>query len=143
MSGNSVSQLLPEQVLVSSSSWTPHFCAMHFLWSMSQTSILKHIMVGITACRDTRQLQWPLGSSCFRLHTAPLQPRTPKHSPTGAQPTTRASQRAHSFLLEKEKEVFELFTLQLTPVPQIRTSQNSKANKCFPNSALLQSTVLL
>ena len=130
-SGNSVPQFLPAQVLVSFSSQIPHFCAMHFLWSITQTPIPKRITGDATACRDTRQLQCALGSTCFQTpshsYLAPLQPCTSRHPPTGAQPscqpTARAStsQRAHSLLLEEEKEIFELFTLQLTPVPQIKT----------------------
>lgn len=101
------------------------------LWSITQMPILKHNVGGITACRDTRQLQCVPGSTYFQTpshsYLAPLQPRAAGHPPTGAQPLCKptagasTSQRAHSLHLEEEKEIFELFTLQLTPVPQIKT----------------------
>lgn len=151
-SRNSVPQFLPAQVLVSFSSQIPHFCAMHFLSSITLMLILKHIMGDITACRDARQLQCALGSTCFQTlsHSslAPLQLCPPGHPPTGAQPpcqpTTRASTSQSSLLTlrGRERNICIIY-LAIDSSPSDQDGQNSKSKKCFPNSALLQSTVLL
>lgn len=132
-SGNLAPHFLTVQVLVYLiSNITPHFCVTHFLCCVTQTPIWKqHIVEDVTACSESRKLQHALGSSCFQppsdSYLAPPHLCMPWHPPPGA----NTSHRAESLLLEEQKEIFELFTLQLTPVPQIKMVRTASP-KVFP-----------